>query len=62
LAYATYTSFKSNNTGIGVLTGIIGMGFYISNIQGSSKSVNRYNNYKKQQIIKGFQRKININN
>ena len=62
LAYATYTSFKSNNSGIGVLTGLIGMGFYISNIQGSSKSVIRYNNYKKQQIIKGFQRKININN
>jgi putative component of membrane protein insertase Oxa1/YidC/SpoIIIJ protein YidD len=53
LAYATYTSFKSNNTGMGVLTGLIGMGFYISNIQGSSKSVIRYNNYKKQQQKKG---------
>lgn len=62
LAYATYTSFKSNNTGMGVLTGLIGMGFYISNIQGSAKSVIRYNNYKKQQVIKGFERKINLNN
>jgi putative component of membrane protein insertase Oxa1/YidC/SpoIIIJ protein YidD len=62
LAYATYTSFKSNNTGMGVLTGLIGMGFYISNIQGSAKSVIRYNNYNKQQVIKGFERKINLNN
>lgn len=62
LAYATYTSFKSNNTGVGVLTGLIGMGFYISNIQGSAKSVIRYNNYKKQQVINGFERKINLNN
>jgi putative component of membrane protein insertase Oxa1/YidC/SpoIIIJ protein YidD len=62
LAYAAYTSFKSNNTGMGVLTGLIGMGFYISNIQGSAKSVIRYNNYKKQQVIKGFERKINLNN
>ena len=62
LAYATYTSFKSNNTGMGVLTGLIGMGFYISNVQGSAKSVIRYNNYKKQQVIKGFERKLNLNN
>ncbi len=62
LAYATYTSFKSNNKGMGVLTGLIGIGFYVSNIQGAGKSVIRYNNYKKQQVIKDFERKININN
>ena len=62
LAYASYTSFHSNNTGMGILTGLIGLGFYISNIQGSGKSVIRYNKYQKDQIIKGYQRKININN
>jgi hypothetical protein len=47
---------------MGVLTGLIGIGFYVSNIQGAGKSVIRYNNYKKQQVIKDFERKININN
>jgi len=51
LTYATYTSFKSENYGVGILTGIFNLSFYIGNIQGASKSATRYNNNLKKQII-----------
>jgi putative component of membrane protein insertase Oxa1/YidC/SpoIIIJ protein YidD/TM2 domain-containing membrane protein YozV len=62
LGYATYSSFKSGNTGIGILSGILNFGFYIGNIQGSGKSVKRYNSNKKEKIIKSFENKSILNN
>jgi putative membrane protein insertion efficiency factor len=49
-AYGAYTSFKTNNTGIGILASVIGVAFYIGNIQGSVKSVRRYNQVKKESL------------
>lgn len=46
LAYASYTSFKSENYGIAVLTGLFSFSFYIGNISGSVKSAQRYNSKK----------------
>lgn len=49
-AYGAYTSFKTNNTGIGILASVIGVAFYLGNIQGSIKSVKRYNQIKKETL------------
>lgn len=51
LAYASYSSFKNNNKGLGILTGVFGVSFYIGNIQGSVNSAKRYNQKQKQNII-----------
>lgn len=61
IGYASYTSFKSGNSGIGVLTGIVGLGFYIGNIQGTSKSIKRERDYNKNKIIKDFMNQSFIN-
>lgn len=51
LAYATFTSLKTDNYGMAVLTGIFNLSFYIGNIYGSSKSAKRYNSSKRKNII-----------
>lgn len=51
LAYATYSNFKNNNYGMGILTGVFNLSFYIGNIYGASKSVKRYNEQQKKTII-----------
>ncbi|WP_205635813.1 membrane protein insertion efficiency factor YidD [Algoriphagus antarcticus] len=43
LAFATVSSFKQNNYGVGVLSGIVGSAFYFGNILGGVKAVDRYN-------------------
>jgi len=50
LAYATYTSFNTGNYGVGVLTGIFSMSFYVGNISGGIKSADRYNKAKESQL------------
>ncbi|MHA8066278.1 membrane protein insertion efficiency factor YidD [Aquirufa sp. ROCK2-A2] len=50
LAYATFTSFQSGNTGMGILTSVMGFGFYTGNIQGSVNSVKRYNQINQERI------------
>ncbi|KEO74467.1 membrane protein insertion efficiency factor YidD [Anditalea andensis] len=50
LTYASYTSFNTGNYGMGVLTGIFSMSFYISNITGGIKSADRYNKAKESQL------------
>lgn len=42
-AFATYSSFNNNNKGMGVLTGVFGTAFYLGNIIGGVKAVDRYN-------------------
>jgi len=49
-AYATYTSFKTENYGVGVLTGIFSLSFYTGNITGGIKSADRYNKAKESQL------------
>jgi putative membrane protein insertion efficiency factor len=45
--YATYTSWKSKNYGIAILTGFVSLSFYTGNIMGSARSAVRYNNIKR---------------
>jgi putative component of membrane protein insertase Oxa1/YidC/SpoIIIJ protein YidD len=51
LAYATYTSLKTDNYGMAILTGVFNLSFYIGNIYGSSKSAKRYNLSKRKNFI-----------
>ncbi len=43
LGYSFYTSIKSQNYGVAALTGIFSLSFYIGNLSGGKKSVDRYN-------------------
>lgn len=52
LGYATYTSFKTENYGIGILTGMFSTAFYIGNISGGYKAAKRYNSSQKQNYKK----------
>jgi TM2 domain-containing membrane protein YozV len=54
-AFATYSNFRTGNAGMGILTGLFGLAFYISNIQGSVKSVERYNSMNYENIINRFE-------
>jgi hypothetical protein len=51
LGYAAYNSFKIKNYGMGILTGVFGLSFYVGNIIGGNKSAKRYNENKKKSII-----------
>lgn len=51
LAYATYTSIKNENYGMGILTGVFNLSFYIGNIYGATKSAKRFNEQQKKSII-----------
>ncbi len=51
LAYATYSNLSNENYGMGILTGIFNLTFYIGNIQGAIKSAHRFNATQKQDII-----------
>ena len=59
-AYATYTSFRSGNTGMGLLTGLFGLAFYLSGVQGAVKSAQRYNNMGYNNIIDRFEQQTII--
>lgn len=54
-AFATYSSFRVNNSGMGILTGLFGMAFYVANIQGSVKSAKRFNVKNYENIINKFE-------
>lgn len=43
LGYASYTSFKSQNYGVGAILGVLGLSFYIGNMVGSGNSATKYN-------------------
>lgn len=51
LAYATYTNFKTKNYGMGILTGVFNLSFYIGNIYGGVRSAKRYNENNMKTII-----------
>lgn len=44
LAYASYTSFHSENYGVGIIFSALTLSFYLGNIAGSKTSAIRYNN------------------
>lgn len=51
ITYATFTNFKNENYGMGILTGVFNISFYLGNIYGATKSAKRYNEQQKQSII-----------
>jgi putative component of membrane protein insertase Oxa1/YidC/SpoIIIJ protein YidD len=57
--YATITSIKSKNYGVAGLTGLFGTAFYIGNIFGGIKSVERYNTYKKNYYLEKMKYSFN---
>jgi putative component of membrane protein insertase Oxa1/YidC/SpoIIIJ protein YidD/TM2 domain-containing membrane protein YozV len=61
VGYAAYSSFKSKNYGVGILTSILGVGFYIGNIQGSKKSAIRHNDFLKSKHFALFVEKTKLN-
>jgi hypothetical protein len=61
IGFASYSSFKSGNSGMGILSGLIELGFYIGNIQGSGRSIERENTYYKNSIIKEYNNQSLIN-
>ncbi|WP_256010414.1 membrane protein insertion efficiency factor YidD [Desertivirga xinjiangensis] len=50
LTYATYSNFSKKNIGMGLLTGVFNLSFYIGNIYGASKSAQRYNQRQKEDL------------
>ncbi len=50
LTYATYSCFKNENYGMGILTGVFNVSFYIGNIYGAVKSTKRFNEQQKKSI------------
>lgn len=47
LGYATYTSFDTGNTGVGILSGVFTSAFYFGSISGGIKATKRTNEHKK---------------
>lgn len=60
LSYATYTSFKNENYGMGLLTGVFNASFYIGNIFGASNSAKRFNEQQKKSIINTIEFNSNL--
>lgn len=58
LSYATYTSFSSGNTGVGIIVGLLDLSFYVGNIVGAGSSANRYNETMNRNAVNNL-RKLN---
>ena len=55
LGYASYTSFKSKNYGVGAILSVLSLSFYIGNIVGSGNSAVRYNESAERKAINQLQ-------
>lgn len=60
MGYATYNSFKKQNYGMGILTGVFNLSFYLGNIYGANKSAKRSNEQKRKSIINKLQFNTNL--
>lgn len=56
LAYTTIESFKNNNIGVGVLSSLFSVSFYIGNLSGAKKSADRYNEKIDRDLIKSLEK------
>lgn len=50
LGYATYTSFNTGNTGVGILSGVFTGAFYFGSISGGAKAAKRTNEARKNRL------------
>ncbi len=55
LGYASYTSYKSKNYGVGFIMSVLTLSFYIGNIVGSGTSAERYNDSYERRILDNLQ-------
>lgn len=55
LGYASYTSFKSKNYGVGFIMSMLTLSFYIGNIVGSGTSAERYNDSYERRALDNLQ-------
>ena len=60
LGFATYSSIKNKNYGIGILTGVFTVSFYAGNIFGAIKSAKRYNEQKRKTILQHLEHNTNL--
>ncbi len=51
LGYGTYQSFKNDNTGLGIFSGFLTLGWHLGSINGSYDAAHRYNQHSKQEYI-----------
>lgn len=58
LAYASYTSFRSGNYGVGAIVSLLGVSFYFGNMYGAYRGAERYNASIKEEAIDNL-RKLN---
>lgn len=58
LAYASYTSFRSGNYGVGAIVSLLGVSFYFGNAYGAYRGAERYNASIKEEAIDNL-RKLN---
>jgi putative component of membrane protein insertase Oxa1/YidC/SpoIIIJ protein YidD len=56
LAYTAIESFKNNNVGVGVLSSLFGVSFYLGNLSGAKKSVDRFNEKINRDLIKSLEK------
>lgn len=54
LGWGSYQAFKSKNTGLGILGGLLALGWYSGSIYGSIERVDAHNTAKVQQILVQF--------
>ena len=55
LAYTTIESFKKDNIGVGILSSLFSISFYVGNLSGSKKSADRFNEKIDREIIKSLE-------
>lgn len=58
LAYASYTSFRSGNYGVGAIVSLLGVSFYFGNMYGAYRGAERYNASIKEEALDNL-RKLN---
>jgi putative component of membrane protein insertase Oxa1/YidC/SpoIIIJ protein YidD len=55
LGYATYSSIDNGNYGLGILTGIFNLAFYIGNISGAVRSAHRFNDNQWRSVVNSLE-------
>lgn len=55
LAYTAIESFKNNNIGVGIISSLFGISFYVGNLSGSKKSADRYNDKINRDLLRSLE-------
>lgn len=55
LAYTAIESFKNNNIGVGIMSSLFSISFYVGNLSGSKKSADRYNDKINRDLLRSLE-------